>query len=82
MKNATDWLAALLLAAVFAPALVNMSAVWSERDYYSHGYLVPLVSLWALAGLPAAEGVAISIAYGVLILLASLPGAVILLSGR
>lgn len=27
-----------------------MSEVWSRVDYYSHGYLVPLVALWAASG--------------------------------
>jgi exosortase len=51
VKNATDWVAVLLLALIFAPAVSNMAGIWSTRDYYSHGYLVPFVSLWALAGL-------------------------------
>lgn len=42
---------ALALGVVFAPALSNLSEVWSSRDYYTHGYLVPLVSLWAAAGI-------------------------------
>lgn len=36
---------ALLL--VFAPAIGDMVQVWSNVDYLSHGFLVPLVSLWA-----------------------------------
>lgn len=39
------------LLAAFAPALLALSEVWNSRDYYSHGYLVPLVSLWAAAGI-------------------------------
>ena len=42
---------ALALGVVFAPALGNLAEVWSSRDYYPHGYLVPLVSLWAAAGI-------------------------------
>jgi exosortase len=42
---------ALALGVVFAPALANLAEVWSSRDYYTHGYLVPLVSLWAAAGI-------------------------------
>ena len=42
---------ALALAVVFAPGIQNLSEVWSSRDYYTHGYLVPLVSLWAAAGI-------------------------------
>ena len=37
--------------------------------------------LWAAAGLSAVEGVAISAAYGLLILISSLPGAGVLLVG-
>lgn len=36
-----------LVAAVgvaFAPALLAMARVWSAHDYYSHGFLVPLVA--------------------------------------
>ena len=40
-------LAGLLLAA-FLPALQAMAQVWRSVDYYSHGFLVPLVSLWSL----------------------------------
>lgn len=35
--------------------------------------------LWPLAGLPASEGVAVSLIYGALVLLASLPGALVLI---
>ena len=38
--------------------------------------------VWLVAGLPAAEGVAISVAYGAVIFCASLPGALILLLDR
>ncbi|HVP30742.1 MAG TPA: exosortase/archaeosortase family protein [Myxococcota bacterium] len=40
-------LLALLLVA-FAPALVEMAHAWSTREEYSHGFLVPAVSLWAI----------------------------------
>jgi exosortase len=46
-------LPALGLLAAFAPAWIALSEVWDSRDYYSHGYLVPLVSLWAAAGIAA-----------------------------
>ncbi|PMR78437.1 hypothetical protein C1H70_16965 [Halomonas urumqiensis] len=36
--------------------------------------------IWGLAGLPPAQGVAVSMAYGVLVLLASLPGGLLLLN--
>lgn len=41
-------LAGLIL--VFAPGLSNLSEIWSSREFYTHGYLVPLVSIWAAAG--------------------------------
>ncbi|MCZ6782958.1 MAG: exosortase/archaeosortase family protein [Proteobacteria bacterium] len=46
----SDWILVALLVAVFVPALLSMAAVWSSLDYYSHGYLVPLVALWAATG--------------------------------
>ncbi|MFP6641110.1 MAG: exosortase/archaeosortase family protein, partial [Myxococcota bacterium] len=36
-----------LLALVLAPGLASLAAVWSRLPYYSHGYLIPLVALWA-----------------------------------
>jgi uncharacterized membrane protein YbhN (UPF0104 family) len=65
-------LAPLVLLAMSLPVSV---AGWGLREATAAG-------LWALAGLPAVEGVAISIAYGILVLVASLPGAAILISGR
>lgn len=41
-----EWALALLLAAAFAPALFALAGVWSAVDYQSHGFLVPVVSLW------------------------------------
>jgi exosortase len=38
---------ALALAVAFAPALANLAAVWDRVEHYSHGYLVPVVALWA-----------------------------------
>lgn len=38
--------------------------------------------VWGLAGLPPAQGVAISMAYGIIVLLASLPGGLVLLQRR
>ncbi len=50
-----------LLGVAFAPALVALAGVWESVDYYSHGYLIPIVAGWAawrdrdaLAGLPIA----------------------------
>jgi exosortase len=42
---------ALLLAIVFAPALRELAGVWSSVDYYSHGFLVPLVAGLVALGL-------------------------------
>lgn len=42
---------ALLLALVFAPALRELAGIWSSVEYYSHGFLVPLVSGLVAAGI-------------------------------
>lgn len=42
-----EWLVIALLLAVQAPGLVILAGVWSEVEYASHGFLVPLVALWA-----------------------------------
>jgi exosortase len=34
------------LALVYVPALMSMVQVWSRVDYYSHGFMVPVVSIW------------------------------------
>jgi glycosyltransferase 2 family protein len=39
-------------------------------------------ALWGIAGLPAGDGVLISVAYGVLVLVSSLPGGLVLLRAR
>jgi exosortase len=44
-----EWQMAVLLAFVFAPARIALAGVWSSVDYYSHGFLVPLVAYWASA---------------------------------
>lgn len=50
------WIA--LLGLVFAPALWVLARVWLTTPYYSHGFLVPVVSFWMFRarrrGLPAA----------------------------
>lgn len=38
------WIAGL--AGVFAPALLALARVWLSTDYYSHGFLVPVVAFW------------------------------------
>jgi exosortase len=56
----SDWLFIGVIALVFTPAVLAMAEVWGRLDYYSHGYFIPLVALWAatskrfvLAKLPA-----------------------------
>lgn len=41
-----EWFAVGVLAVVLAPGLLAMAAVWGTTDYLSHGFLIPLVSLW------------------------------------
>ena len=50
-----------VLALIWVPGFLALSSVWSTVEYASHGYLVPLVALWAatahrerLAALPSA----------------------------
>jgi uncharacterized membrane protein YbhN (UPF0104 family) len=70
----TSW---LTLAPLVAPVLMTMLvpvtvAGWGLREGAA-------ASLWGLAGLTPADGVAISVAYGVLVLVSSSPGALVLL---
>lgn len=62
----------VLLLAMLIPLSV---AGWGLREGTAAG-------VWALVGLPAAQGVAVSLAYGVIVLLASLPGIWVALSRR
>jgi len=41
-----QWILVGGLALVFIPAFRALAEVWSSLDYYSHGFLVPIVSLW------------------------------------
>jgi exosortase len=41
-----EWLLLGLLAVAFTPALFALAGVWATVDYQSHGFLVPVVSLW------------------------------------
>ena len=62
-----------LVAPVLMAMLVPMTvAGWGAREGAA-------AALWAAVGLPGAEGVAVSVAYGLLVLFASVPGAVVLL---
>jgi uncharacterized membrane protein YbhN (UPF0104 family) len=67
-----------ILAPLIAPVLMSMLipasiAGWGVREATAAG-------LWIAVGLTAEDGVAISAAYGVLVLLSSLPGALFLLT--
>lgn len=42
-----EWMLVALLVVGFTPALISISRVWSSVEYASHGFLVPLVALWA-----------------------------------
>ena len=45
----SEWLLAGALLLVFLPALIALIGTWTSIDYYSHGFLVPLVAYWAAA---------------------------------
>jgi exosortase len=45
--RASEWLLAGAVLVVFLPALIALVGVWTSVDYYSHGFLVPLVAYWA-----------------------------------
>jgi hypothetical protein len=67
------------LAPLVPPVLVSMLipatvAGWGIREATAAG-------LWSAVGMSAVDGVAASAAYGVLVLVSSLPGALVLLSG-
>ena len=42
-----DWAIVGLLALVLWPGLAILAEVWSSSPYYSHGFFIPLVALWA-----------------------------------
>lgn len=64
-----------LVAPILVAMLVPFSvAGWGVREGAA-------AALWATAGLPAAEGVAVSVTYGVLVLVSSLPGGLVLARG-
>ncbi len=48
--SATEWLFVGLGAVAFAPALLELAAVWSGTDYLTHGFLVPVVAAFLAAG--------------------------------
>ena len=41
-----EWALVALLAVAFAPGVLAMADVWTHVDYQSHGFLVPVVSVW------------------------------------
>ena len=64
-----------LVAPVLATMLVPVTvAGWGIRE-------TGAALLWEVAGLPAADGVAISVAYGLLVFVSSLPGVLVLIVG-
>lgn len=65
-------LCSLLLLAMAIPVSV---AGWGVREGVA-------ALLWPLAGLPPEQGVALSVGYGLAVLISSLPGAVFIVSGR
>lgn len=68
-------LLALVPAALLSMTIPISIGGWGVRE-------ASTVALWTMAGLPPGEALASSIAYGVLALLASLPGAVVLAMDR
>lgn len=71
---------ALVLVPLICWVLVAMAlplsfAGWGIREGAAAG-------VWLLAGLPVAEGVAVSLLYGLVVLAAALPGAALLLTAR
>ncbi len=65
-------LCVLLLLAMAVPVTISG---WGVREGAA-------ALLWPLAGLPAEQGVALSVGYGAMVFLVSLPGALVLVSGR
>lgn len=75
METAFSVLAPLVPLVLLAMLIPLSASGWGFREGAA-------AAVWPLAGLPAAEGVAASVAYGVLILLGSLPGAIVPLLRR
>lgn len=42
-----EWLVVAALGVVWLPGLLILADVWQQREYASHGFLVPFVALWA-----------------------------------
>lgn len=45
--RAQDWAIAGLLALVLAPGVAALAEIWMSVPYYSHGFFIPFVALWA-----------------------------------
>lgn len=75
-QGVSPWMLAglcvLLLLAMAVPVTISG---WGVREGAA-------ALLWPLAGLPAEQGVALSVGYGAMVFLASLPGALVLVYGR
>jgi len=67
-----EWLLIGLLAVVFTPAIVAMAKVWSSVAYYSHGFLIPVVSYAAFHPIAGRLGAAGRDLRGYLVVLAAL----------
>lgn len=67
------------LLPLIPPVLLAMAVPLSVAGWGVREGAAALV--WLLAGLPPAEGVAISVMYGVVVLVSSLPGSAVLLAG-
>ena len=85
-----EWLLAGALLLVFAPALRGMAEQWLTFDYLSHGFLVPVISLWSYlrerplrASVPVAADAwgAVLIAAALLAYLAGLAASLVSLQG-
>ena len=75
-----SWPSAAIIASLGSILLLSMVipltvAGWGIREGAA-------AVLWPMAGLPAEQGVALSVGYGALVLVSSLPGAGFLLAGR
>lgn len=66
--------------ALTPPVLMAMAVPLSVAGWGIRESAAALI--WMLAGLPAQQGVAISMTYGAIILLSSLPGALVMMMGR
>ena len=74
--DTSAWVLLPLVAPVLLTMLVPVTvAGWGVREGAA-------ATLWGVAGLTVVDGVAISVAYGLVVLLSTLPGALVLVKGR